>query len=96
MTFEPLGGRTLLDENLLEVFDEQIDEYLQHVGSQRDALGLARLVEAEVHEEGGGVLQAVHVEVGPGEVLGHQPGDQAPGQQGPPDGESVVIGFNCF
>ena len=66
------------------------------VGSQWDALGLAGLVEAEVHEEGGGVLQAVHVEVGPGEVLRHQPGDQAPGQQGPPDGESVVIGFNCF
>ena len=85
-----------MDENLLEVFDEQIDEYLQHIGSQGDALGLAGLVEAEVHEEGGGVLQAVHVEVGPGEVLGHQPGDEAPGQQGPPDGESVVIRFNCF
>ena len=82
--------------NLFEVFDEEIDEDFQDVCSQWDALRLAGLVEAEVHEERRGILQAVHVEVGPGEILGDQPGDEAAGQQGPPDDESVVISFSVL
>ena len=59
-------------------------------------------MEAEVHQEGGGVLQAVHGEVRPGEVLGHQPADEATLQQGPPYDEPELlflldrIGFSGF
>ena len=73
----------LISGNLFKVFHEQIDENVQHIGGQRDALRLAGGVEAEVHQEGRGVLQPVHGEVLPGEVLGHQPADQAPLQQSP-------------
>ena len=41
-------------------------------------------MEAEVHQEGGGVLQPVHGEVRPGEVLRHQPADQASLQESSP------------
>ena len=77
--------------NLFKIFHEQIDENVQHIGGQRDALRLAGGVEAEVHQEGRGVLQPVHGEVLPGEVLGHQPADQAPLQQSPPYDEPGLL-----
>ena len=79
--------RYLVSSNLFEIFHEKIDENFQHICCQRDALSLAGGVEAEVHQEGGGVLQAVHGEVRPGEVIRHQPADQASLQQSPPDDE---------
>ena len=81
----------LLSGNLFKIFHEQIDENVQHIGGQRDALRLAGGVEAEVHQEGRGVLQPVHGEVLPGEVLGHQPADQAPLQQSPPYDEPGLL-----
>ena len=73
-----------LTSNLFKILHEKIDENFQHICGQRDALSLAGGVEAEVHQEGGGVLQPVHGEVGPGEVLRHQPADQASLQESPP------------
>ena len=94
--------RYLVTSNLFEIFHEKIDENFQHICGQRNALSLAGGVEAEVHQEGGGVLQAVHGEVRPGEVLGHQPADEATLQQGPPYDEPELlflldrIGFSGF
>ena len=65
--------------------NKELDKDLQHIVGDGDALGLAGAVEAEVHEEGGGVLEAVHADLAAGEVLRHQPGDQAPLKQRPPD-----------
>ena len=63
--------------NLFKIFHKQIDEDVQHIGGQGHALRLAGGVETEVHQEGRGVLQSVHGEVRPGEVLWHQPADQS-------------------
>ena len=77
-------GYTLYISHLFKILHEKIDENFQHICGQRDALSLAGGVEAEVHQEGGGVLQPVHGEVRPGEVLRHQPADQASLQESPP------------
>ena len=56
-------------------------------------------MEAEVHQEGGGVLQPVHGEVRPGEVLRHQPADQASLQESPPYDEPGLLQLvlvSCF
>ena len=64
---------------------KELDKDLQHVVGDGDTLGLAGAVEAEVHQERGGVLEAVHADLAAGEILRDQPGDQAPLQQRPPD-----------
>ena len=69
---------------LFKIFHKQIDEDVQHIGGQGHALRLAGGVETEVHQEGGGVLQSVHGEVTPGEVLRHQPAYQSSLQKSPP------------
>ena len=65
--------------------NKELDKNLQHIVCDGDTLGLAGAVEAEVHEEGGGVLEAVHADLAAGQILSHKPADQTPLQQRLPD-----------
>ena len=63
---------------LAEVSDQKISKKVENVFGNRHALFFARLMKAEVHEEGSGVLKAVGGEVvQTAEIVSHQPLDQA-------------------
>ena len=74
--------------------NQKLDKNFQDIICDGDTLGLPGAVKAEVHEEGGGVLEAVHPDLPPGEELGHQPGHQAALQQCSPDPKPVGISGN--